>query len=133
MYFFALPLVRTPFSLRPSVRTAAAPCRGRGQAGPAADDGEEIAYGTIDLEAIICPKLHHDVAGKYNCFDVLALLLNRAPLAAIREVAAAPTGIEVTGAQTWLLIEELRRRVGSASAEELRGLVESFLASLPPT
>lgn len=101
-------------------------------AGPAADDAEEIVYGTIDLEAIIRPKIHHDVAGNYNRFDVLALLLNRAPLAAIREVAAAPTGLEITGSQTWLLIEELRRRVGFASEEELRALVESLLASLPP-
>ena len=100
-------------------------------AGPARDDAEEIVYGEIDLEAIIRPKIHHDVAGNYNRFDVLSLTLNRAPLAAIREVTATPTGREITGPETWRLLDELRRRVNSASPEELRALVESFLASLP--
>ncbi|MBI4589277.1 MAG: hypothetical protein HY725_10595, partial [Candidatus Rokubacteria bacterium] len=67
----------------------------------------------------------------YNRFDVLALALNRSPLAAIRELATVPSGLEITGPQTWRLLEELRRRVGSASPEELRALVESLLASLP--
>ena len=106
---------------------------GKVLAGPATDDAEEIVYGTIDLEAIIRQKIHHDVAGNYNRFDVLSLVLNRAPLAAIREVTAAPTGMEITGPETWRLLDELRRRVGSASPEELHALVESLLASLPAT
>ncbi|MBI4607587.1 MAG: carbon-nitrogen hydrolase family protein [Candidatus Rokubacteria bacterium] len=100
-------------------------------AGPAPDDAEEIVYGEIDLEAVIRPKIHHDVAGNYNRFDVLSLTLNRASLAAIREVTATPTGLEVTGAEAWRLLNELRRRVDSASPEELHALVESLLASLP--
>lgn len=105
---------------------------GRVIAGPARHDTEEIVYGGIDLEAIVRSKIHHDVAGNYNRFDVLSLTLNRSPLAAIREVRAAPTGLEITGPEAWRLLGELRQRVGSASAEELRALVESFLASLPP-
>jgi len=31
------------------------------------------------MEAIIGPKLRHDVAGHYNRFDVLSLNLNRSP------------------------------------------------------
>ena len=104
---------------------------GKVLAGPAADDAEEIVYGTIDLEAIIRQKILHDVAGNYNRFDVLSLVLNRSPLAAIREVEAAPTGTELTGPETWRLLGQLRRRVGSASPEEIRTLVESLLASLP--
>jgi len=104
---------------------------GKVLAGPAADDAEEIVYGTIDLEAIIGQKIHHDVAGNYNRFDVLSLTLNRSPLTAIREVTAAPVGMEITGPETWRLLGELRRRAGSASPEELRALVESLLASLP--
>jgi len=43
--------------------------------------GEEgIVYAECDIEAIIAPKLRHDVAGHYNRSDVLTLNLNRAPL-----------------------------------------------------
>ena len=42
-------------------------------AGPAADDTEAIVYGSIDLDSIIRQKIHHDVAGNYNRFDVLSL------------------------------------------------------------
>ena len=42
--------------------------------------GEEgILYVDCDIEAIIGPKLRHDVAGQYNRFDVLSLNLNRSP------------------------------------------------------
>jgi nitrilase len=58
-------------------------------AGPAADDTEAIIYGSIDLDAIIRQKIHHDVAGNYNRFDVLSLALNRRPLTAISELPAA--------------------------------------------
>jgi hypothetical protein len=101
-------------------------------AGPAHDDAEEIVYGEIDLGAIIGPKLRHDVAGSYNRFDVLSLRLNREPLVAVREVRATSTGSEVTGPPAWRLLDELRRRVDSAPPEELRALVESLLAALPP-
>jgi aliphatic nitrilase len=104
---------------------------GRVLAGPARDDAEEIVYGEIRLEAIIRPKIHHDVAGNYNRFDVLSLLLNRAPLAAVREVTPAPPGPGIPGPETGRLLEELRRQVGTASPEDLRRLVEALLASLP--
>jgi aliphatic nitrilase len=42
--------------------------------------GEEgIIYADCDMEAIIRPKLRHDVAGHYGRFDVLSLNLNRSP------------------------------------------------------
>jgi len=42
--------------------------------------GEEgIIYADCEMEAIIGPKLRHDVAGHYNRFDVLSLHLNRSP------------------------------------------------------
>ena len=42
--------------------------------------GEEgIVYADCNIEAIIGPKLRHDVAGQYNRFDVLSLNLNRTP------------------------------------------------------
>jgi hypothetical protein len=46
-------------------------------------------YGSIDLDSIIRQKIHHDVAGNYNRFDVLSLALNRTPLTAISELPAA--------------------------------------------
>jgi nitrilase len=58
-------------------------------AGPAADDTEAIVYSSIDLDSIIRQKIHHDVAGNYNWFDVLSLGLNRTPLTAISELPAA--------------------------------------------
>lgn len=100
-------------------------------AGPAADDTETIVYGPIDLGAIVRRKIHHDMAGNGNRFDVLSLRLNRAPLAAIREVATTPPGPELAGSQAWPILEELRRRVGSAGPEEIRALVEALLTSLP--
>ena len=55
-------------------------------AGPAPGDAETIVSGEIDLERIVRAKLIHDVAGNYNRFDVLSLVVNRAPLTALREV-----------------------------------------------
>lgn len=49
-------------------------------------DREEIVYAVCDIEAIIGPKLRHDVAGQNNRFDVLSLNLNRAPCRPITEV-----------------------------------------------
>lgn len=57
-------------------------------AGPAEDDTEAIVYASIDLDSIIRQKIHHDVAGNYNRFDVLSLALNRTPLTAITELPA---------------------------------------------
>ncbi|MBI2199215.1 MAG: hypothetical protein HYU42_11550, partial [Candidatus Rokubacteria bacterium] len=68
--------------------------------------------------------------GNYNRFDVLSLQLNRAPLAAIHEAMPALTDSEGPGPDTRALLDELRRRVGSASHEELRALVASLLAAL---
>ena len=48
-------------------------------------DQEEIVYAVCDIEAIIGPKLRHDVAGHYNRFDVLSLKLNRNPCTPIIE------------------------------------------------
>jgi nitrilase len=56
-------------------------------------DREEIVYAVCDIEAIIGPKLRHDVAGQYNRFDVLSLRLNRAPCLPIIETGnVLPTG-----------------------------------------
>jgi hypothetical protein len=55
-------------------------------------DREEIVYAVCDIEAIIGPKLRHDVAGQYNRFDVLSLKLNRAPCTPIIETGnVSPT------------------------------------------
>jgi nitrilase len=106
---------------------------GKCLAGPAPADTETIVYAEVDLEAIIRPKMQHDVAGAYNRFDVLGLRLNPARLAAIHETPApdGPAG-DVRGGT---LVEALRRRVRSASPDELRALVESLLSALgdPPS
>jgi aliphatic nitrilase len=62
--------------------------------------GEEgIVYADCDMEAIIAPKLRHDVAGHYNRFDVLSLSVNRSPCSPLIECFGwsgqpAPRGVE---------------------------------------
>ena len=63
---------------------------GAAVAGPAPGDAETIVSGAIDLERIVRAKLVHDVAGNYNRFDVLSLVVNRSPLTALREVDEPP-------------------------------------------
>ena len=60
-------------------------------------DREEIVYAVCDIEAIIGPKLRHDVAGQYNRFDVLSLNLNRAPCTPIIETGnVSPTDGDIS-------------------------------------
>lgn len=69
---------------------------GRLLSGTVAPGEEGIVYADCDIEAIIAPKLRHDVAGHYNRSDVLALRLNRSPLKPLIEHAggadAPPAG-----------------------------------------
>jgi len=58
---------------------------GKLMSNPVSPDREEIVYAVCDIEAIIGPKLRHDVAGQYNRFDVLSLNLNRTPCRPIIE------------------------------------------------
>ena len=51
----------------------------------ASPDREEIVYADCDIQAIVGPKLRHDLAGQYNRFDVFSLKINRAPLNPIIE------------------------------------------------
>jgi nitrilase len=100
-------------------------------AGPAAGDAEEIVYGEVELERIVAPKLFHDVAGNYNRFDVLSLLLDTTPRAAIHDMTRPIGGPEWGMPRSRHLVQALRAGVASASPEELRKLVEALLASLP--
>jgi len=61
---------------------------------------EGIVYADCDIEAIIGPKLRHDLAGQYNRFDVLSLRLNRTPLGPITEWwGKAPADDDTGGAE----------------------------------
>ncbi|MEW6672070.1 MAG: carbon-nitrogen hydrolase family protein [Thermodesulfobacteriota bacterium] len=65
----------------------------------ASPDREEIVYADCDIQAIIGPKLRHDVAGQYNRFDVLSLRLNRAPCTPIIESDdASAVDVDILGA-----------------------------------
>ncbi len=71
--------------------------------------GEEgILYADCDMEAIIGPKLRHDIAGHYNRFDVLSLNLNRSTNKPIFEYGEGelPEGIRAE--------EKARLSVGSS-------------------
>jgi aliphatic nitrilase len=62
--------------------------------------GEEgIVYADCDIEAIIAPKLRHDIVGHYNRFDVLSLHLNRTPLRPLIEYSEGgpPSSVQQTG------------------------------------
>jgi predicted amidohydrolase len=57
--------------------------------------GEEgIVYADCDIEAVIVPKLRHDMAGHSARPDVFSLTVNRSPLRALVEAPAAPEGEE---------------------------------------
>src|SRR4030042_4121352 len=71
-------------------------------------EGKVIAE--IDIEQIIEAKLHHDIAGNYNRFDVLSLNMNRRPQTAIWEMH----GGEVSSDSESL--EEIRSRLDKLEA-----------------
>lgn len=83
------------------------------------DPNEEgIVIAEIDIEQIIEAKLHHDIAGSYNRFDVLSLNLNRRPQKAIWEM----DGGEVSGDSEEL--KEIRSRLDRLE-EKIRALSET--------
>jgi predicted amidohydrolase len=59
---------------------------GKFLAGPLDPNEEGMVIAEIDIEQIIEAKLHHDIAGNYNRFDVLSLNINRRPQTAILEM-----------------------------------------------
>jgi nitrilase len=84
-------------------------------AGPAADDTEAIISGSIDLDSIIRQKIHHDIAGNYNRFDVLSLALNRTPMPAIRELPLAESEL-AAGEQLYTAMTESDNEDGRGEA-----------------
>ena len=92
---------------------------GKFLAGPLDPNEEGMVIAEIDVEQIIEAKLHHDIAGNYNRFDVLSLNLNRHPQTAIREMH----GGEVSGDSEAL--EDIRSRLDK--------LEERFRALSPAT
>lgn len=88
---------------------------GKMLAGPLDPNEEGMVIAEIDVEQIIEAKLHHDIAGNYNRFDVLSLNLNRRPQKAIWEMH----GDEVTGDSEAL--EEIRDRLDKLE-ERIRAL-----------
>jgi nitrilase len=52
-------------------------------AGPLEPGVEDILYADIDLEDALLPKLRHDIGGSYNRFDIMRVLVNRAPHEAV--------------------------------------------------
>lgn len=60
--------------------------------------GEEgIAYADCDIEAIIGPKLRHDIVGQYNRFDIFSLNLNRRPARPLLEHGEESSPADLTG------------------------------------
>jgi nitrilase len=59
---------------------------GKFLAGPLDPNEVGMVIAEIDIEQIIEAKLHHDIAGNYNRFDVLSLNINRRPQTAIWEM-----------------------------------------------
>ena len=54
-------------------------------AGPLEPGVEGILYADIDLEDALMPKLRHDIGGSYNRFDIMRVLINRAPHESVRD------------------------------------------------
>jgi len=80
-------------------------------AGPLDPNEEGMVIAEIDIEQIIEAKLHHDIAGNYNRFDVLSLNINRRPQTAIWEMH----GGEVSSDSEAL--EEIRSRLDKLEAK----------------
>ncbi len=59
-------------------------------AGPLDQGIEGILYVDIDLEAALMPKLRHDIGGSYNRFDIMRVLINRAPHESVRDITGVP-------------------------------------------
>ena len=59
-------------------------------AGPLEPDVEGILYADIDLEDALMPKLRHDIGGSYNRFDIMRVLVNRAPHESFQDAIGVP-------------------------------------------
>jgi nitrilase len=53
-------------------------------------EAEGLLYQEIDISQCVEPKQFHDIAGNYNRFDIFDLSVNRARLAPLRLIDAAP-------------------------------------------
>ena len=83
---------------------------GKFLAGPLDPNEEGMVIAEIDIEQIIEAKLHHDIAGNYNRFDVLSLNMNRRPQTAIWEMHG---GEESSNSEA---LEEIRSRLDKLEA-----------------
>jgi len=79
-------------------------------AGPLDPNEEGMVIAEIDIEQIIEAKLHHDIVGNYNRFDVLSLNINRRPQKAIWEMHGGEVSSDSEG------LEEIRSRLDKLEA-----------------
>lgn len=87
---------------------------GKFLAGPLDPNEEGMVIAEIDVEQIIEAKLHHDIAGNYNRFDVLSLNLNRQPQTAIRERQAGERSDDTQGlAEIRSRLDRLEEKIGA--------------------
>jgi predicted amidohydrolase len=84
---------------------------GKFLAGPLDPNEEGMVIAEIDIEQIIEAKLHHDIAGNYNRFDVLSLNINRSPQTAIWEM---PGDESSSDSET---LEEIKSRLDKLEAK----------------
>lgn len=89
---------------------------GKRLAGPLDPNEEGMVIAEIDIEKIIVQKLHHDIVGHYQRFDVLSLNLNRRPLKPIWEMAGPETGPPV-GKKEFEELKDILERI----AENIQG------------
>ena len=79
-------------------------------ADPLDPNEEGMVIAEIDIEQIIEAKLHHDIAGNYNRFDVLSLNINRRPQMAIWEMHGGEVSSDSEA------MEEIRSRLDKLEA-----------------
>ncbi len=70
-------------------------------AGPLAPGVEGILYADIDLEDALMPKLRHDIGGSYNRFDIMRVLVNRAPHESVRNTAGVTLQTRENLSEAW--------------------------------
>ncbi len=96
-------------------------------AGPLEQGVEAVLYADIDLDAILLPKLRHDVAGSYNRFDIMSVRVNRAPQVALHEASGVPPRESASmNAEMRGLLQALEDQLGRNDCESAQRTLQAL-------
>lgn len=99
-------------------------------AGPLAQGVEAVLYADIDLDAILLPKLRHDVAGSYNRFDIMSVRVDRRRHQALEEVSGESRPAASERAAVRALLDRLDGELGRDDAQAARRTAQALRQAL---